>query len=246
VTVSKWVDAERDPSAISVDEQVEMRCKTKRLADCELPEGFHLITRTPRQYWLEQQLRWSFELAFGEHRHVARYLQQVSDEMQMQWAIHDFTAELMFKGVSLEKARKHHQTTNSEGDSAMKPMKPLALLLALFMVALTPLHAAEGILAGQATAHTDVLTWTASPTPNTTVNVYRAAGSCASNPTSFTQIATGVAAGGPYTDASPLVGTQCYYVTATLNAVESAPSNKVSVTSLVSLQPPTGLAGTSN
>lgn len=112
-TVSKstrpmWneVDNARDPGAVTVDEQVEMRCKTKRLADCELPEGFRLITRTPRQYWLEQQLRWSFELAFGEHRHVARYLQQVSDEMQMQWAIQDFTAELMFKGVSLSQARK--------------------------------------------------------------------------------------------------------------------------------------------
>jgi hypothetical protein len=81
---------------------------TKRLADCELPGGFRLITRTPRQYWLEQQLRWSFELAFGEHRHVARYLQQVSDEMQMQWAIHDFTAELIFKGVSLGEMRKQH------------------------------------------------------------------------------------------------------------------------------------------
>lgn len=99
------VDNARDPAAVTVDEQVEMRCKTKRLADCELPEGFRLITRTPRQYWLEQQLRWSFELSFGEHRHVARYLQQVSDEMQMQWAIADFTADLMFKGVSLREAR---------------------------------------------------------------------------------------------------------------------------------------------
>jgi hypothetical protein len=79
-----------------------------RLADCELPQGFRLLTRTPRQYWLEQQLRWSFELAFGEHRHVALYLQQVSDEMQMQLAIQDFTAELLFKGVSLSQTRKQH------------------------------------------------------------------------------------------------------------------------------------------
>lgn len=103
-----WNDVEgaRDPGAASMDEQVEMRCKTKRLADCELPDGFRLVTRTPRQYWLEQQLRWSFELAFGEHTFVARYLQQVSDDMQMQWAIADFTAELMFKGVSLREARQ--------------------------------------------------------------------------------------------------------------------------------------------
>jgi hypothetical protein len=96
------------------------------------------------------------------------------------------------------------------------------------------------------TAHTDVLTWTASPTNGTTINVYRATGSCASNPTAFVQIATGVVAGGPYTDVSPLVGVQCYYVTAALGGVESVPSNKITLTSTVPLQPPTGLAGTAN
>jgi hypothetical protein len=53
------------------------------VADCELPEGFRLINRTPRQYWLDHQLRWAFKLRFGTHEHVARYHQQVSDEMQM-------------------------------------------------------------------------------------------------------------------------------------------------------------------
>jgi hypothetical protein len=118
VTVSKsprpmWNDVENvpDPSARSMDEQVEMRCKTKRLRDCELPEGFRLVTPIPRQYWIESQLRWGFELAFGEHRHVARYLMQVADDVQMQWAIQDFTAELLFKGVALSQTRKRHETT---------------------------------------------------------------------------------------------------------------------------------------
>ena len=119
----------------------------------------------------------------------------------------------------------------------MKATKALALLLAAFLVA--PAVA-------QTTAHTDVLTWTASTTNGTTVNIYRAAGSCSSNPSAFVQIATGIAPGGPYTDASPLVGAQCYYVTANFGGVESAPSNKVTLTSTVPLQPPTGLAGTPN
>lgn len=116
MTVSKatgpmWndVDGPRDENqAREIDEQVEMRCKTKRLVDCELPEGFRLVTPAPRQYWMNQQLRWAFKLEFGEHKFVARYHQQVSDEMQMQWAVADFTAELMFKGVSLNLNKKRH------------------------------------------------------------------------------------------------------------------------------------------
>jgi hypothetical protein len=33
-------------------------------------------------------------------------IRDVADDMQMQWAIQDFTADLMFKGVSLDKTRK--------------------------------------------------------------------------------------------------------------------------------------------
>jgi hypothetical protein len=95
-----------DPTARTMDEQVEMRCKTKRLADCGLPSGFRLVTPAPRQYWLGQQLRWGFELRFGEHQWIARYHQQVSDEMQMGWAISDFIADLMFKGVCIKESRK--------------------------------------------------------------------------------------------------------------------------------------------
>jgi hypothetical protein len=130
-------------------------------------------------------------------------------------------------------------------------MKALVLLFALFLVALTPLHAAEGIIGGQATAHTDVLTWTASTTPGVVYSVYRAAGACSTS-SSFVSIGSGVNAV-TYTDATPLVGVQCYYVTATITvngvAAESIPSNKISLTSLVlpqQPQPPTGLAGTAN
>jgi hypothetical protein len=84
-----------------MDDQVEMRMKSKKLVDCTLPEGFRLVTPQPRQYWMEQQLRWAFEIAYGDYKHVARYIQQVSDEIQMEWAMADFTAELMFAGVRL-------------------------------------------------------------------------------------------------------------------------------------------------
>lgn len=118
MTVSKatgpmWndVDGQRDENqAREIDEQVEMRCKSKRLSDCELPEGFRLVTPAPRQYWLNQQLQWAFELRFRDHPypHIARYHQQVSDEMQMHWAIADFTAYLLFNGVSLTPNKKQY------------------------------------------------------------------------------------------------------------------------------------------
>jgi hypothetical protein len=122
----------------------------------------------------------------------------------------------------------------------MKAIK--AFVFATLCVA--PLHAAEGILGGQTTTHSDVLTWTASTTTGVTYNVYRAPGTCSTS-SIFASLATGVSPV-TYTDASPLVGVQCYYVTAAVNGVESVPSNKISVTSLVLPQPPTGLAGTAN
>ena len=125
----------------------------------------------------------------------------------------------------------------------MKALKALAVALVLALTA--PLHAADGILGGQATAHTDVLTWTPYTVTGATINVYRAAGACSTSST-FTKIASGVSPAGTYTDASPLVGIQCYAITASANGVESAQSNQVSLTSLVSLQPPTGLAATAN
>lgn len=108
----RWNDIEEEPDIDyrAVEEQVEMRLHTKRMVDCELPEGFTLVTPSPRQYWLEQQLRWAFELEFRSrfghvtYRHVARYIQQVNDETQLRWAVDEFKGELEGAGVKLENA----------------------------------------------------------------------------------------------------------------------------------------------
>lgn len=125
-------------------------------------------------------------------------------------------------------------------------------LFALLLLASTPLFAAPpaapvagGFLAASGAPGTNDLTWTASITPNTTANVYRAPGTCASSGT-FVKIASGLPAGGPYNDATPLVGAQCYVVTATANGVESAHSNAIDLTSTVSLPAPSQLSGHAN
>lgn len=132
MTVSKsptpmWNDVEnvRDPDFRNMDDQVEMRCKAKRLCDCELPEGFKLVTPRPRQYWLDHQLRWGFELSYTpKHmhvttfRHVARYIQQVTDETQMHWAVDDFTAELISAGVFRAEQQKN-QTPRERAEIAL-------------------------------------------------------------------------------------------------------------------------------
>lgn len=73
-------------------------------------------------------------------------------------------------------------------------------------------------------AHTATLAWvdTLNPTTGTTYSVYRAPGLCSGNPT-FAKIATAIAAK-TYPDATVPVGNACYVVTATYQAVESAPS----------------------
>lgn len=96
--------AEHEPWMRTAEEQVEARRKFKRLPDCELPEGFRLVSPRPKQYWMGNQLVWGFCLAWArvkngvrgadEYLHVARYYPTVSDEPQMRWAIEDFTAEL--------------------------------------------------------------------------------------------------------------------------------------------------------
>jgi len=112
-------------------------------------------------------------------------------------------------------------------------MKQLFLLLAFLL----PLSAHAGGLGAQATAHGVNLTWTASATPGSTVNVYRCSGvSC----TSFTKLTSGVTPSGPYLDTTAAVGSYSYYVTAVVGGAESAPSNTTTVTVLP--QPPTGLS----
>jgi hypothetical protein len=100
-------------------------------------------------------------------------------------------------------------------------MKP-SLLVLLFAASL---HAA-----------TIKLAWT--PSANSTlqnpgtVNVYRVTRTCPSSTTSVTwlKLATGVSPDGPYIDgAANTLYPHCYYITAVINGVESAPSSMVFV-----------------
>lgn len=99
-TDNEWEDRPRN-----VEEQVELRRAKKTLADCPLPEEFRLVTVQPKQFWIHNQLVWGFKLAWArvdgqgrrgaeEYEHVARYEPRIADEVQMRWAVDDFTREL--------------------------------------------------------------------------------------------------------------------------------------------------------
>lgn len=89
------------------------------------------------------------------------------------------------------------------------------LLLSLF---------ASTFLLGQTTTHSATLTWvdTQNPATGTTYSVYRVTGLCSGSPT-FAKIATALAVK-TYVDTTVQPGPYCFQVTATFNAVESAPS----------------------
>lgn len=106
-TTNEWDERPRN-----VEEQVELRRHRKQLAECELPEGFRLVTPYPKQFWMGTQLLWGFKLAWAkvdgrgrrgadQYMHVARYEMGISDEVQMRWAVDDFAREL-----ELEKRRQ--------------------------------------------------------------------------------------------------------------------------------------------
>ncbi len=90
----------------------------------------------------------------------------------------------------------------------------------------------------QAAPHSQSFTWVPSADGGA-ITLYRASATCESNPTSFTPIKTGIAAP-PYTDSTVSVGGWCYYVTTTVQGVESLPSNKITITVLP--QAPTSFA----
>jgi hypothetical protein len=72
--------------------------------------------------------------------------------------------------------------------------------------------------------HTVTLNWNDTLNPaGTTYTVYRSTGLCSGSP-AFSKLATGVAEK-TYIDATVIPGNYCYYVTATANGIESAPSN---------------------
>src|ERR1700761_6485807 len=100
-------------------------------------------------------------------------------------------------------------------DPKGESMKVLRLLILL---------AVSNLAFAQTPNHSVQLSWTASTDTGGTVNVYRAPGSCSGT---FTQLKTGVAAAGPYTDTTVTVGTFAYQVTAVVGGAESKPSNCV-------------------
>ena len=104
---------------------------------------------------------------------------------------------------------------NTEGFSKMrKRFVVWAVAFALFGI---------GIALAQST-HSATLTWQDTLNPaGTTYNVYRATGLCSGTPT-FAKIATGLTVK-TYLDSTVTPGNYCYQVTATFNAIESAPSN---------------------
>lgn len=93
-------------------------------------------------------------------------------------------------------------------------------LLALFLVAAS---------FGQST-HSAVLKWGASPdaaaNPSLGYFVYRFSGQCTSTGSPvFTKLNSTPITALTYTDSGLGIGSYCYYVTSTLNGVESVPSN---------------------
>lgn len=89
------------------------------------------------------------------------------------------------------------------------------------------------------TAHSVTLTWTdtQNPTMGTTYSVYRATGLCSGTPT-FSKLATAITTK-TYQDTTVTPGNYCYQATATVNGVESGPSN--SAPAAVPAFAPTGL-----
>ena len=108
-----------DPNYRAPDDQVEMRLHTKNLSQCELPDGFRLVTPKPKQAWIDHQVRWVFILGWApvdiqgrrwcEDRYISifRYCETVPDEIQMQWAVQQFTRELTEAEV-LARPKYHH------------------------------------------------------------------------------------------------------------------------------------------
>lgn len=102
-----WNEPDNRPDVIcrEIEQQVDIRARAKRLVDCALPEGFRLLTPRPKQFWIGQQVVWGFCLAWGqvdrmgnrgkdEFYHVERYDCRIADEVQMEWAITEFSVDL--------------------------------------------------------------------------------------------------------------------------------------------------------
>jgi hypothetical protein len=98
-------------------------------------------------------------------------------------------------------------------------MRKLAYLILLLAFVTFPARA----------QHSAILKWNASSdaaaNPSLSYNVYRFQGPCPTGSTpTFTKVNTAPVTALTYTDTSLALGNVCYYVTATLNGAESAPS----------------------
>lgn len=107
-----WNEYDDQPDEVcrDIEDQVQMRSRAKRLQDCELPDGFRLVTPNPRQFWIQHQMTLGFCLAWQgvhvEFMYVARYSPQIRDEVQMEWALDEFTRELVEAGMNPKDVRK--------------------------------------------------------------------------------------------------------------------------------------------
>ncbi len=81
-----------------------------------------------------------------------------------------------------------------------------------------------------AVQHSVVTSWTASTSSGAQYNVYRGVGSCGATGQTAIRLNATLISGTSFTDSTPASGaTYCYYATAVVSGVESAPANQVTV-----------------
>lgn len=115
-TQPHWTDQDVAPAHLrGLDEEVQFRRRTKRLADIELPAGFQSLTENPKQFWMNGQLTWGFKLGWAPtdnngirwredcFSYVSRYDWRIADDVQMEWALADFSRELRDAGCDLNR-----------------------------------------------------------------------------------------------------------------------------------------------
>lgn len=91
----------------SYEEKIDERRRMPKLVDCSLPEGMTLVTPTPKQAVVSGLCVWVFILRFEcvvngsveRYTHAARYESILPEDVQMRWAIGDFTKALEREGI---------------------------------------------------------------------------------------------------------------------------------------------------
>lgn len=112
--------------------------------------------------------------------------------------------------------------------------KIIAVVCLVFVLALGSFLYAQ-------TAHSTVLTWAASTTPNVTYNVYRST----TSGSGYSQVNVSPVTGLTFTDSQVTNGTTYFYVVRSFDGTtESVNSNQVTAVIPQAPQPPTGLTVT--